>query len=57
LVYADGKRDGMLKQAVVDSILSENSNFEACHIPDAGHNVRRENFSAYVTAVSDFLSA
>ena len=57
LVYADGKRDGMLKQAVVDSILSENSNFEACHIPDAGHNVRRENFSAYVAAVSDFLSA
>ncbi len=55
LVYADGPRDGMLKQTVVESILAENRYFEARHIPDAGHNIRRENFSAYITAVSDFL--
>ncbi len=55
LVYADGKGDGMLKQPVVDSILLENSCFEASHIPDAGHNIRRENFESYMTVVTEFL--
>ncbi|MFT6434890.1 MAG: pimeloyl-ACP methyl ester carboxylesterase [Candidatus Azotimanducaceae bacterium] len=55
LIYADGERDGMLKQSVVEKILLENASFRAHHIPDAGHNIRREQFELYMAAVKDFL--
>lgn len=55
LIYADGDGDGMLKQSVVDKILSENACFQASHIPDAGHNVRREQFERYMAALKDFI--
>ena len=55
LVYADGERDGMLKQSVVEKILTENTCFQARHIPGAGHNIRREQFELYMAAVKDFL--
>ncbi len=29
---------------------------EVAHVPDAGHNIRREDFDAYMTAVRAFLA-
>ena len=55
LIYADGEGDGMLKQPVVDKILNDNNCFSASHIPDAGHNIRREQFDLYMEAVKAFL--
>ena len=55
LVYADSPGSGMLKKTVVEWILSENSYFEASHINGAGHNIRREQFELYMSAVSQFL--
>ena len=56
LLYADETSDGIVQQKVVDQILSLNPCFQCTQIIGAGHNLRREQFEAYITAVEGFLS-
>ena len=55
LLYADETSDGIVQQKMVDQILKLNPCFKSRQITDAGHNIRREQFDAYVSAVGDFL--
>jgi N-formylmaleamate deformylase len=55
LVYADGEGDGIVTHEIASEVLAANKNFTAQHIPGAGHNTRREQFDAYIKAVSAFL--
>jgi pimeloyl-ACP methyl ester carboxylesterase len=56
LLYADETSDGIVQQKVVDQILSLNPRFQCKQITGAGHNLRREQFEAYVTAIEAFLN-
>ena len=56
LLYADETSDGIVQQKVVDQILSLNPCFQCTQITGAGHNLRREQFEAYIIAVEGFLS-
>jgi hypothetical protein len=40
----------------VDQILSLNPCFQCKQITGAGHNLRREQFEAYITAIEAFLN-
>jgi N-formylmaleamate deformylase len=56
LIYADGEDDGIVKHAVAEEVAETNKNFNVQHIPNAGHNIRRENFTDYMKAVEGFLA-
>jgi pimeloyl-ACP methyl ester carboxylesterase len=45
----------MVTPTLADEAAALNPNVEVVHIPGAGHNVRRENFEAYLAAVRAFL--
>ncbi|MGK0400870.1 MAG: hypothetical protein ACJASJ_001024 [Candidatus Azotimanducaceae bacterium] len=54
-MHADETSDGILKQPVVDQILTLNPFFQAIQIKDAGHNLRREQFEPFMAAIKAFL--
>ena len=56
LLYADETSDGIVQQKVVDQILSLNPCFQCKQITGAGHNLRHEQFEAYITAIEAFLN-
>ncbi len=55
LLHADETSDGILKQPVVDQILTLNPCFQAIQIKDAGHNLRRAQFEPFMAAIKAFL--
>jgi pimeloyl-ACP methyl ester carboxylesterase len=55
LVYPDDNRGGIVTSALAAEAMALSPKVQAVQIPDAGHNIRRENFAAYVAAVRDFL--
>lgn len=55
LLYADETSDGIVQQKTVDHIVNLNPCFQSRQITAAGHNIRREQFEAYVTAIEAFL--
>jgi pimeloyl-ACP methyl ester carboxylesterase len=55
LVHSDGARDGLLKPELVQTLKSENADLASAEIGSAGHNIRRENFPDYISAVRQFL--
>lgn len=57
LIYTDGERDGMLLQGVVDQLTNQNGHLSGACIKGAGHNIRRENFADFISAVDTFLAA
>ena len=56
LITADVAVGAIVDQATADQATALNPQIEVAYIPGAGHNIRRENFDAYVTAVKAFLA-
>lgn len=56
LLTADPKQGAILSDVEVEELQNLVSHLERVHIPDAGHNIRREQFSRYIDAVDVFLS-
>jgi pimeloyl-ACP methyl ester carboxylesterase len=57
LIYPADDHGGIVTSALAAEAMALNPKVQAIQIPDAGHNIRRENFAAYLTAVRDFLRA
>ncbi len=55
LIYTDGARDGLLLAEVVEDLLATNPHLKGAEIKGAGHNIRRENFPDFISAVDGFL--
>lgn len=55
LIRGDAELGGLVTPALAAEAMALNANIRTAHIPGAGHNVRRENFPAYVSAVLAFL--
>lgn len=56
LVTADVAAGAIVDPATAAQATALNSQIEVAYIPGAGHNIRRENFTAYVAAVQAFLA-
>ncbi len=56
LITAEVERGAIVTPAQVQEIASPSSNLQVAHVPDAGHNIRRENYQAFMQAVQAFLS-
>lgn len=57
LVHGDGSHGGIVTEAVAAQVCSVNPLVRSVCIEGAGHNVRRENFAAYLRAIRQFLGA
>lgn len=55
LVTADVDR-GALVPPDVAAVVAEYPHMQAIHLPGAGHNIRREQYDAYIAAVTAFLA-
>lgn len=56
LIHGVPARGGIVTPAIVDETRALNPHVSAVQIPDAGHNIRRENFPAFLAALLAFLS-
>jgi N-formylmaleamate deformylase len=56
LITADPKRGAILTDDDVAELQKSVPHMKRVHIPDAGHNIRREQFSLYMEAVQTFLT-
>lgn len=56
LLYADPERGGGVTPERAAEMQQLAPQLQTVHIPGAGHNIRREQFAAYMSAVSNFLS-
>lgn len=56
LVWSESTRGGIVTAEAAQLAASLNPNIQAVHVPNAGHNIRRENFEQYISAVKAFLS-
>ena len=56
LVTADPELDAIVN-AEAAALAAQDPNITVVHIPGAGHNIRREQFDAFMDAVSAFLVA
>ncbi len=57
LVHGDAELGSLVTPALAAQAMALNANIVAVQIRGAGHNVRRENFPDYLSAVTDFLGA
>jgi N-formylmaleamate deformylase len=57
LVRADPELGAIVGPETVEYVTGKNDNIQVVHIPGAGHNIRREQFNAYIAAVIAFLAA
>jgi N-formylmaleamate deformylase len=55
LLTAEVEKGAIVSAEVARHALEVNPNIQWVHIPNAGHNIRRENFPAFIQAVKDFL--
>jgi pimeloyl-ACP methyl ester carboxylesterase len=63
LIYADGasnsnsngNNDAIVTHDIADQVAAVNGCIKVKHIKNAGHNTRREQFEAYLFAVTEFL--
>lgn len=55
LLYADPERSGGVTQERAAEMQQLVPQLQTVHIPGAGHNIRREQFTSYMDAVSAFL--
>jgi pimeloyl-ACP methyl ester carboxylesterase len=55
LVRADPARDGIVTAEVASQACELNERITVAVVPDAGHNIRRENFAGFMAAVEGFL--
>lgn len=57
LVTGDPESGAIVTSQLAEEIEKLNPNFQTVKIPNAGHNIRRENFPVYLEAVKAFLLA
>ena len=55
LVTADPARGGIVTPEIAAELMGQHPNLQVAYIDGAGHNVRRDQFSAYMAAVRPFL--
>ena len=55
LIHGEQQLGGIVTPAIAEEARQINPNITAVQISGAGHNIRRENFPAYLAAVRDFL--
>ena len=55
LVYPADGRGGIITPALAAEAVALNPRVQSVQIPDAGHNIRRDNFPGYLAAVQSFL--
>lgn len=55
LVTADPARGGIVTPATAAEITGKQANIQVAYLDGAGHNVRRDQFTAYIAAVRSFL--
>jgi len=56
LVHGEADRGGLVTPEIAAAAVALNPNIRPVQIDGAGHNVRRENFTAFLVAVRHFLS-
>ena len=56
LILGEPARGGLVTAEIADEAMGLNPNITTILIPDAGHNIRRENFDGYLAAVRVFLA-
>jgi N-formylmaleamate deformylase len=56
LVTAEARKNAIVSPAVVQEAVSLSPFLQVARIPDAGHNIRRENYPAFMRAVQAFLN-
>lgn len=56
LIIADNDRGAMVTPELAEEATRLNSNVRFVHVPGAGHNIRRENYGAFMEAVRAFLA-
>lgn len=56
LLWSEPARGSIVTAEVAQLAATLNPNITAVHVPNAGHNIRRENFEQYISAVRTFLS-
>jgi len=54
LITADVKLGSIITTGIAEQVRRLNSNIQSVHIPEAGHNIRRDQFERYIQAVSNF---
>lgn len=54
LVHGDPGR-GLVTPEVAADVARRNPNIQVAHVPDSGHNIRRENLDGYLAVVAPFL--
>lgn len=55
LITADPAKGAIVNPVMAKIITTNNQNIQVANIKGAGHNIRRENYPAYIKAVQDFL--
>ncbi len=55
LLTADAQKGAIIAPEQICEIQELNRNIQVVNIPGAGHNIRRENYAAYMQAVREFL--
>ena len=55
LITADTDRGGLVSAAEAESLQQLIPQLQVAHVPEAGHNIRREQFARYMQAVRTFL--
>lgn len=55
LIHGENGRGGIVTPAIAEEARRLNPLLSAVEIPGAGHNIRRENFADFLTAVRSFL--
>lgn len=56
LITADVERGAIVDPEGVSALQAQIPQLEVAHVKEAGHNIRREQFAAYVAVVQDFLA-
>ena len=57
LVTANPVRGGIVTPATAAEITGNQANIQVAYLDGAGHNIRRDQFAAYIAAVRPFLLA
>jgi pimeloyl-ACP methyl ester carboxylesterase len=55
LITADVKLGAIITTGIAEQVRRLNSNIQSVHIPEAGHNIRRDQFERYIQAIQRFL--
>ena len=56
LITADPALGSIVSQASAEALKAQVPQLQIAHIPEAGHNIRREQFELYLQAIRKFLS-